>query len=79
MLRQRNGANKSASHARDRRSFIEKDGVQQVLDTLSGCDRNRLVSSGSGMDMLPAGSISDDGLWNGAAPVCCVCNTKIQR
>lgn len=78
VLRQRNGANKSASHARDRRSFIEKDGVQQVLDTFSGGDRNRLVDGGS-IDMLPSGSISDDGLWNGAAPVCCVCNTKIQR
>lgn len=79
VLRQRNGANKSASHARDRRSFIEKDGVQQVLDTLSvGADRNRLVG-GSSIDMLPAGSISDDGLWNGAAPVCCVCKAKIQR
>lgn len=78
VLRQRNGANKSASHARDRRSFIEKDGVQQVLDTISGGDRNRLVD-GQSLDILPAGSISADGLWNGAAPVCCVCNTKIQR
>lgn len=78
VLRQRKGANKSASHARDRRSFIEKDGVQQVLDTLSGSDRNRMVG-GSTVDTLPAGSISDDGLWNGTTPVCCVCNIKIQR
>lgn len=27
----------------------------------------------------PMSTISDDGLWNGAPPVCCVCQTKIQR
>lgn len=81
VLRQRNGAAKGASHARDRRSFIEKDGVQNALDGLSeGFDgtRNRLMDQQQPQHMAP-GTVSDDGLWNGAAPVCCVCNTKIQR
>lgn len=114
VLRQRAAATTGgAKSARDRRSFIDRDGGGSIYNALavagaarpSGGDRspgtteqphvNGSSSSGT-VDamakpttaMAPKGhgdtatgkpTISDDGLWNGAPPVCCVCQTKIQR
>lgn len=100
-----------SAHARDRRSFIDKDsGIQQApmmatADASAAAAAPSVVRNNDGHsarstshddDGGGSGSKSsfgqqqqamthrpqiadDDGLWQGAAPVCCVCQTRIQR
>lgn len=53
-----------------------KDGGNVVRLENGGCAGGHTTADGV---CGSRSTISDDGLWNGAPPVCCVCQTRIQR
>lgn len=95
VLRQRAAAGGAMSaHARDRRSFIDRDGGGSIYNALTATDGGAVMRADgerpaevTALPLPPTppppqqqrSTISDDGLWNGEPPVCCVCQTKIQR